>query len=142
MDKQFEDKENYHHSWKCGTNRYMSINTHIKLKPSIIDDIESLLYSLINLAGIKLPWEGIKASNYQINNIILKLKESVDISSLCGEEYYFISKLFYYLNKIKRGENELNFEVIYEIIEEEKKISKFDKIEYDSDFCFIELLKN
>ena len=46
------------------------------------------------------------------------------------------------MNKIKRGEKELNFEVIYEIIEEEKKISKFDKIEYDNDFCFIELLKN
>ena len=35
---------------------YMAINTHKGIKPSGFEDIESLIYSCIHLAGIKLPW--------------------------------------------------------------------------------------
>ena len=125
INKQFQSKENYDNIWRCGTNRYMSIDTHKKFKPSVIDDIESLLYSLINLAGIKLPWQSVKTSNYQLHNTILNLKESTDMISLCGKEFSFIAKIFCYLDKIKRHETFLNFEVIYEIIRQEKNNHEF-----------------
>lgn len=41
--------------WRCGTPRYMSINNHKNIKPSTSDDIESLLYTVMYLANIKLP---------------------------------------------------------------------------------------
>ena len=61
--------------------------------------------------------------------------------SLCGKVFYFIAKIFCYLGKIKRHETILNFEVIYEIIIQEKNNHEFDKIEHDNDLYFIELLK-
>lgn len=68
----------------------MPLNTHKKIKPTIIEDLKSLLYSLMELAGIKLPWE-IKASNFQLNNILLEMKENINITKLFGDDFDFIS---------------------------------------------------
>ena len=57
----------------------------------------------------------------------------------CGEEFIFISKIAYYLNKVKRNQVELNFDVIKEILLEEEK--KIPALKYEENFCFIELLK-
>ena len=45
MDKQFESKDNYDNIWKCGTNRYMSIDTHKNLIPLLL--ITSKAHSIV-----------------------------------------------------------------------------------------------
>ena len=139
MDKNFREKKSISSSWRNGTTKYMSINTHRKIKPTVLDDIESLLYCLMELGGIKLPWDGLKISNYQINNIYSDIKENMNFVKECGEEFGFISKIFYYLNKLKRNEVKLNFNVIKEILFEEEK--KTQTLKYKENFCFIEFLK-
>ena len=139
MDKNFLSKKDISSIWRNGTTKYMSVNTHRNTKPTVLDDIESLLYVLMELGGIKLPWDGIKISNYQINNIYSNIKQNMNFVKECGEEFIFISKIAYYLNKVKRNQVELNFDVIKEILLEEEK--KIPALKYEENFCFIELLK-
>lgn len=141
MDENYKEQKLISSHWRSGTTKYMSVNTHKKIKPTILDDIESLLYSLIELAGIKLPWDGIKTSNFQLNNILLEMKQNINIIKLCGDDYDFIPKIFCYLNKVNKKETIFDFDVIYEILEKEKTNNKNTSFQYEEDFCFIELLK-
>ena len=111
-----QDKRNF----RCGTPRYMSINCHKNLLPTSLDDIESLLYSLMYLAKIDLPWINMDFPNILKNKEILRLKENMDIVGLCGKEYEFLAKIYIYLKKVREGKNTLNFEVLRELLKMEK----------------------
>jgi len=63
----------------------MSINSHRKIKSTVLDEIESLLYSLMDLGEIKLPWDSLKTSNYELNNIYANIKECMEVI-----KYYYI----------------------------------------------------
>ena len=64
MDKNYKEKEFIYSYWRSDTTKYMFMNTHKKIKPTNIDDLESLLYSLMELADIKLPRDKIKTTNF------------------------------------------------------------------------------
>ena len=67
-----------------GTCRYASINTHRGKTYRKVDDIESMLYSLIYLYNGKLPWQGIKAPNKKIKyNRVRQKKENLSASDIC-----------------------------------------------------------
>ena len=52
----------------------MLVNYHKNFKPSTLDDINSLLYSLMYLADFDLPWLNINSSSSDKNEEIMKIK--------------------------------------------------------------------
>lgn len=64
-----------------GTVRYTSVNTHLGVEQNVRDDLQSLGYVLLHLAGVDLPWSNVRKSSdkrrayYQI----LKAKLSFDV---------------------------------------------------------------
>ena len=119
----------------------MSINPHLNKKSGTIDNIESLIYTLFKLSKISLPWENIEISNLYRNKAILEMKQQFNFEKICGVEYEFLSKGLVYLKKIKEGNYKLDFDVINEIIKEVKNYKNPRDIQYDSQFCFLDLLK-
>jgi serine/threonine protein kinase len=68
---------------RCGTMRYMSINSHSKFTLSRRDDLISLSYSLIYLCKKTLPWKNLNCSNItknknKLHTIIKKSKKEFD----------------------------------------------------------------
>ena len=57
----------------------MAINNHKNLFPSTLDDIESLLYTLMKLANINLPWINVITSGQTKQYVYAYLKENIDI---------------------------------------------------------------
>ena len=141
MDENFAKKKNIDNSWKCGTYDYMSIGSHQKFKPTILDDIESLIYTVIELSRINLPWKHLRICNYQRNNILLDKKKKLNIIQLCEEEFDFIAKIYFYINKVKKENLFLDFDVINEILDDAKKIKKYDLKDYKSKYCFLAVLE-
>jgi len=84
-------------NYRKGTLRYMSINSHKNVKSSALDDVESLLYTCLFLANITLPWKNINCVNFNKNKMIMKSKENFKIYNYCGEQYNFLSKIYFYL---------------------------------------------
>jgi serine/threonine protein kinase len=128
-------------NWRKGTLNYMSINTHKNKRPNISDDIESLIYSCIYLAGIELPWKHLDVSGFVKNDEILKLKTNFDICKFCGEKLEFISQIFIYLNIIREGKKKLDFDVIFEFIALAKKKIKKKNLIKKSKYIFLDELK-
>ena len=114
----------------------MSINTHKRIKPNVLDDLESLIYTVLSLSDKPLPWHNLIINNYQRNEALLKMKNDFDIISHCGKKYEFLSKIYEYLRMIGERKCDLNFLVIYEILEDAKKNCEFDQEKYPSEYCF------
>ena len=128
-------------SYRRGTPLYMAINNHKNLFPSTIDDIESLLYTLMKLANINLPWINVITSGRPKHDIYADLKENIDVCALCGKEYELFSKIYIYLKMVREKKQILNFDVLFEFINE-SKIKEFSQgPKYEEKYIFIEKLK-
>jgi len=71
---------------KCptGTPKYMSIRTHAGYESSKRDDLEGMMYTLINLAKGSLPWATVEASSRkEYNTIVLQMKSDISPEELC-----------------------------------------------------------
>ncbi|KAJ3037091.1 hypothetical protein HK097_003609 [Rhizophlyctis rosea] len=66
---------------KIGTTKYASLNLHKGKEPSPRDDIESLLYLLIDLHNRKLPWSGVLNKNW---TRIGEIKDEILLCDLCS----------------------------------------------------------
>ena len=66
----------------AGTARYASINSHLGIVAAPRDDLESLAYTLIYLAKMHLPWQGVQRSaKYEA---IAKIKMQTPIDEVCA----------------------------------------------------------
>jgi hypothetical protein len=88
--KVYRDRQTFVHSSMkstglvVGTDRYMSMNTHLGLSQSRRDDFESIAYMLIYFLKGKLPWQGVKEENKrEKRKRVHRIKEQTSIKSLC-----------------------------------------------------------
>ncbi len=119
LSKEYVDKRTKKHyeynecSKFVGTPRYASVNTHMGIRQSRRDDLESVAYILIYFLNGELPWQGIKAKTKS------EKKEKIKISK----------KNFDILNQCENYKN-IPGELI-EILEYTKNITFFEKPNYD-----------
>ena len=123
-------KRNEKHHYRCGTTRYMSISNHNNEKPSILDDIESLLYSVMYLAQLDLPWINEDSLGSQKHLVIMEMKSNLDLEKSFGQEFEFLCQVYIYLNKVRTEKKKLDFEIIFEFINlaKKKKVKFFHAI--------------
>jgi serine/threonine protein kinase len=84
-------QEGHHISYKTGnslvgTARYASVNSHLGIRLSRRDDLESLVYILIYFVKGILPWQGFKGRDKTDKYFnILKSKETTTVAKLCAD---------------------------------------------------------
>jgi serine/threonine protein kinase len=114
IDKKTKKHYEYNESSKfVGTPRYASVNTHMGIRQSRRDDLESVAYILIYFLNGELPWQGIKAKTKSEKKEKIKIsKKNFDIINQC--EHY----------KNIPGE-------LIEFLEYTKNLKFFEKPNYD-----------
>jgi serine/threonine protein kinase len=89
LSKEYIDETGEHYEYKedkrfVGTPRYASINTHMGIRQSRRDDLQSIAYVLIYFLKSELPWQGIKAKTKSERKEKIKIKKATtDINELC-----------------------------------------------------------
>lgn len=69
----------------AGTVRYVSLNVHMGCEQSRRDDIESLMYVLLQFMRGHLPWQGLKVRNKrEKQEKVMEIKRVIDIDDLCA----------------------------------------------------------
>jgi serine/threonine protein kinase len=129
-----------------GTLRYISLNIHEFQSPSIVDDLISLVYSLVVIFTNKnLPWIGHKKdtdkfdsskhtltnckcgyhknkinNNTKTNNTIAEVKFHTSFEELSDNKYKFITKWLKYLYSLKQKQLP-SYNQLYKILYDESK---------------------
>ena len=68
--------------------------------------------------------------------------ESFDIFKYCKKEYNFFCQIYYYLKKIRDGNLQIDFDVLFEIFESEKRRTKLCETgPGNSGYIFLDELK-
>lgn len=131
LSKEFKDpitKEHYHYKENrrfVGTPRYASVNTHIGIKQSRRDDLESIAYVLIFFLKSELPWQGVKAKTKSEKKEKIKLsKISTDIKQLCENLPNQIFEFLSYTKNLGYYE-EPNYNLLVSVLESIKIERKF-----------------
>jgi serine/threonine protein kinase len=89
---------------RCGTLRYMSINSHEKFTLSRKDDLISLCYTIIYLNRSNLPWKGIKNKYSSKKKIYLKIRNLKKLFNKNLDDYEIPEPLIFllkYSNNLK-----------------------------------------
>jgi serine/threonine protein kinase len=102
-----EEDTGLHYDYKdnrrfVGTPRYASLNTHIGVRQSRRDDIESIVYILIYFLKGELPWQGVKAKTKSEKKEKIKNKKKiVSVYEMCLGLPPQFTKLFEYVRNLK-----------------------------------------
>lgn len=108
LSKVYKENNNNNNSSKSivGTLRYASLYIHNKMMYSKRDDLISLGYLLIYLFKGELPWQNIKASNYEEKVLLIKKhKESLSIKKLCCNTNNVMNLYLNYCYRLDINEN-------------------------------------
>jgi casein kinase 1 len=131
LSKEYKDpitKEHYPYKENrrfVGTPRYASVNTHIGIKQSRRDDLESIAYVLIFFLKSELPWQGVKAKTKSEKKEKIKLsKISTDVKQLCENLPPQIFEFLFYTKNLGYYE-EPNYALLVNILESVKIERKF-----------------
>jgi serine/threonine protein kinase len=111
LSKSYLDEEtNQHYDLKenrrfVGTPRYASLNTHVGIRQSRRDDIESIVYILIYFLKGELPWQGVKAkTKSEKKEKIKNQKKFVAIGEMCFGLPPQFNELLTYVKNLKFDE--------------------------------------
>ena len=116
---------------------FFSKHAHKYKEPIPDDDLESLVYTLLYLSKVGLPWENIKCPPARYSNEIFLMKNNFDYYSWCGDEFEFLADILEFL-KIKTKKNdELKYEIIKKLLNNENLYESNGKIKTKYHFCFI-----
>ncbi|KAJ7115607.1 kinase-like protein [Mycena crocata] len=66
-----------------GNRRYISICRHLGVEHARRDDVESIAYLLIYFLRGKLPWEGLKGTRKQVEDLIMEKKMTTPTDEQC-----------------------------------------------------------
>jgi serine/threonine protein kinase len=101
-----EEDSGLHYDYKesrrfVGTPRYASLNTHLGIRQSRRDDIESIVYIIIYFLKGELPWQGVKAkTKSEKKEKIKQQKKSVSIIEMTQGLPVQFSELLSYVKNI------------------------------------------
>ena len=114
-----------------GTSKYLSINNHRGIEHSRRDDLESLVYMLIELANGSLPWSKLKGKDLnETCKMMQACKESLSESDICvGVSSGFTELLF--LVKNLKFEEKPDYEKYVNLMKE-----RFKKEGYEYDYKY------
>lgn len=110
-----------HYSYKddsrfVGTPRYASVNTHMGIRQSRRDDLESIIYLLVYFLKGDLPWQGIRAkTKSEKKRKILKKKKSVSSNQLCVDLPQELVLISDYVKSLK-FEEKPNYDLIIDCL--------------------------
>jgi len=122
----------YRSASRCGTLRYMSINSHSRYALSRRDDLISLAYSLIYLYKNKLPWQGLKKNKSNQHTIIKLSKKTYN----CEDLPPVLNNFYKYVTKLQFSENpDYSF-----LIKEFYNYLKKNNMKYDRHWSFNKIL--
>jgi serine/threonine protein kinase len=153
LSKEYIDKKTKRHydfndnSKFVGTPRYASINTHMGIRQSRRDDLESVAYILIYFLNGELPWQGIRAKTKSEKKEKIKVsKVSFDVESQCLNKNNIPKELISFLEYTKSldfsEKPDYNYiSSLFERIKKNNDPEKFDKSklmwEWDLDFLSV-----
>jgi serine/threonine protein kinase len=93
----------------AGTPIYSSINAHLATGEYFKkDDIESMMYVLVQLAKGSLPWQSIRAQNQEDYRELMLQKASIPPSVLCKDLPVEFAKVLEYVLNLENG-NEVDY---------------------------------
>lgn len=108
LSKEYIDKRTKKHyefndnSKFVGTPRYASINTHMGIRQSRRDDLESVAYILIYFLNGELPWQGIRAKTKSEKKEKIKVsKVNFDVTLQCANKKDVPQELMVFLEYTK-----------------------------------------
>jgi serine/threonine protein kinase len=153
LSKEYIDKKTKMHyefndnSKFVGTPRYASINTHMGIRQSRRDDLESVAYILIYFLNGELPWQGIRAKTKSEKKEKIKIsKVNFDVESQCQNKKDIPKELLAFLDYTKSLEfderPDYNYvQSLFERIKKNNNPEKFNKSklmwEWDTDFLSV-----
>ena len=137
LSKSYLDEETgLHYSLKdnrrfVGTPRYASLNTHLGIKQSRRDDLESIVYILIYFLKGDLPWQGVKAkTKSEKKEQIKNIKNIVTNAELClGIPEEFLNLLNYV--RSLNFEDKPNYEFMIEILSKLQRDNNFNEESFE-----------
>jgi serine/threonine protein kinase len=110
LSKEFVDETGEHYEYRedkrfVGTPRYASINTHMGVRQSRRDDLQSIAYVLIYFLKSELPWQGIKAKTKSERKEKIKIKKkTTGLSELCEDLPKEFGMFLNYTNELEFAE--------------------------------------
>ena len=138
--KAFKIKDNENNNQKSyknkifGNYRYASINILKNGKPNEWDDIESMLYLLLELYYGELPWANVeKKTNNNYIKEILKSKEQFDIEEFCDDSFEELKIAFKIINQ-SNHKDKPDYSYIKSLFE--KAVQKYGGPNYIHNFRF------
>lgn len=114
-----------------GTNRYVSMAIHNSKVAGPSDDLKSLIYILLELLGVRLPWSGVKTKEivktmkvkYTVKNLLAK---AARLSKNHKQVVPFLKHIHKYTEELKNDE-EIDFGVVLNQLDQaHASISKDD----------------